>query len=338
VRRRARCWPLLAALAVVAACQGSDPQPLEYVGIDRFGDQTSLVAGGGRAATIGESALAGTLPTLRLERLDSSDPDRTVFLGDVIFGGGGRITRLAVSDEAAAVVVGGAVQVVDLTDPTLPVAALPDLPAVSDLVVGGRWVLAALGSDLHLVDREGLLAATTFGAASPPTALLATAGGFLAFTEAGYVAVDPSGATPTFTEVSDPALGNLRRAFPDGAGALVAGPAAAFDRSRVLRLDLTTPGAPVIVASTELAGTYVAFAWDGGATSVVAVHGAADGPDPLAFHQGYVVREVAGGFHGTGVPLTSWAQSDQPLAARASHLVAVSAQGLLLLRIGPGSP
>jgi hypothetical protein len=303
------------------------------VGLDRFGDQTSLVAGGGASSTIGHTASSGGYQVLRLARHDAASPDQTVFLGDVSFNGAGGITRLVVNDEAAAANVGGVVTIVDLSVPSLPIEVLPALGNPADLVVAGRWVLAAAGNDLVLVNRDAPLATTGYTAAGTPTALIATQGVFLAFTTAGYVVVDPAGAAPSFSEVSDAALANLRDAYAGGAGAMVAGPAASFGRSRVLRLDLATPAAPAIVRSHEVPGSYVTFAWDGGSTSVVAIHGDGDGPDPRSFHEGYVVREETDGFADFGVPLTFWSQSSQPLAAHANHLFAVEARGLLFLRI-----
>jgi hypothetical protein len=319
-------------LAGLSGCAGSDPQPLDLVGLDRFGDQTSLVAGGGASSTIGHTASSGGSPVLRLARHERTSPDQLVFLGDVLFAGG-PIARLTVTDEAAAVAVGGVVRVVDLTDPTLPIETLDALGDASDLAVGGTRVLAVAGSDLVLVDRGDPLTAATFTPAGQPTCLLATGSVFLAFTTTGYVLVDPSAATTTFSEVADPALADLRDAYADGASALIAGPALSPGSSRVLRLDLTNPAAPVIVSGHEVPGAYVAFAWDGGATSVVAIHGQGDGADPRAFHQGYVVREEAGGFQDAGVPLTFWSQSRQPLAAHADRLFAVEGEGLLFLRI-----
>jgi hypothetical protein len=266
-------------------------------------------------------------------RHDAASPDRTTLLGDVSFSGGGSITRLAVTDQSAAVNVNGVVRVVDLSGPSLSIEALPALGDADALALAGRWVLAAAGNDLVVVSRDAPDATTTYSAAATPTALLATQGSFLAFTATGYVAVDPTSATTIFREVSDPALANVRDAQAGGATAVVAGPSSTFGRSRVLRLDLTDPAAPAIVRGHEVPGTYVTFAWDGTSTSVVAVHGDGDGADPLRFHEGYVVREGADGFSDAGVPLTFWSESGEPLAAHADRLFAVEARGLLFLRI-----
>lgn len=327
---------LLVATAVsVAGCAGSDPQPLELVGLDGFGNQASLVAGGGATALVGyTSSGPGVIPVLRLVRHDASSPDQTVFVGDVTVGGAGSaITRLAVGDEAAALTAGGVVRLVDLSAPALRVETLTALGDARELAVAGGWVLAAVENELVLVHRDRPTTAYRFAAASTPTALLATGGAFVAFTGTGYIGVDPSLAPTIFTEVSDPAVANVRAAFADGAGAMVAGPAAAPGRSRVLRLDLAAPGAPVVIRGAEVAGAFVAFAWDGAATSVLAVHRDGDGADPASFHEGYVLREGAGGLDAAGVPLTFWSRSAQPLAAHAGRLFAVEGRGLALLRI-----
>jgi hypothetical protein len=319
-------------LAVLPGCRGSDPQPLELISLDPFGDQASLVAGGGASSIVGHTGTSGGSPILRLERHDRTSPDRLTLLGDVRFAGGGAITRLVVTDEAAAVNVGGVVKVVDLTVPALPIETLDVLGDASALAVGGSRVLAVAGGDLVLVDRGAPVVTAQFTPAAEPTCLVAAGGVFLAFTADGYVLVDPSSAT-TFAEVTDPTLAGVRDASADGASALVAGPASSPGRSRILRLDLSNPAAPAVVRGHEVPGAYVAFAWDGGSTAVIAVHGSGDGADPRAFHEGWVVREGAGGFADEGVPLTFWSETSQPLAAHVDRLFAVEAQGLLFLRI-----
>jgi len=326
-------WPLCGLiLAAIAACQGSDPQPLELVAVDPFGDQGSLVAGGGASSTVGFTASRESVPIVRFVRHDVASPDLTALVGDVRFAESGSVTRLVVSDEAAVATVGGIVKVVDLSDPTLPVESLDGVGDAADLAVKGRWVLAAVGGELVLVDRDAPVTPARYAAIGAPTALLATQGGFLAFTTIGYVVVDPGAANP-FTESSDALLANVEDARADGAGAVVAGPAPSFGRSRLLRLDLTDPASPVIVRTLELEGAYVAFAWDGDSTAVVAIHGAGDDANPRSFHEGYVVREEADGFAAVGVPLTFWSVGDQPLSAHASRLFAAQARGLALLRI-----
>jgi len=230
-------------------------------------------------------------------------------------------------------VVDGGVRVVDLSAPALPVEQLPVPGVAVDLAVSGRWVAVAIDHALVLVHRDDPLTPHPFATTSTPRALLATGATFLAFTTTGYVVADASGAAPTFQEVSDPVLGDLRAAEASGAAALVAGPASSPDRSRVLRLDLVSPATPVVVHGLEIPGAFVALASDGGATSVVAIHGEGDAAEPTAFHQGYLLRESSSGFQVAGLPLPFWSRSDQPLAAHAGHLFAVEAAGLALLRI-----
>lgn len=324
-------WLLLTTLS---GCQGSDPQPLEPVSLDRFAGQDSLVSGGGASSIVGYTApSAGFLPALRLVRHDAGSPEQLQPLGDVSFAGGGTITRLRVNDEAAALVLDGAVRVVDLTVPSLPVEGLLVPGAAVDVAVRGRWVAAAIDHGLVLVHRDEPTIAYPFAATSTPGALLATGATFLAFTTTGYVVADTSGPVPAFQEVSDPILRDLRAAEASAGTALVAGPGDAPDRSRVLRLDLTDPAVPVVVHAQEVPGGFVALAWDGGATSVIAVHGEGDGAEPTAFHQGYLLHESSGGFQQAGIPLPFWSRCDQPLAAHAGHLFAVEAVGLAHLRI-----
>jgi len=324
------CLLLLAALA---GCQGSDPQPLEPVSLDRFAGQDSLVDGGGASSVVGFTSPSGSfLPTVRLVRHEAASPERLQLLGDVSFAGV-RITRLRVTDEAAALVVDGGVRVVDLSAPSLPVEGIAVPGPAVDLAVSGRWVAVAIDHGLVLVHRDEPSVTHPFATTSTPSALLATGGSFLAFTTTGYVVADTSGAAPTFQEVSDPVLGNLRAAAASGSTALVAGPGASPDRSRVLRLDLTSPSMPLVVHGQEVPGAFVAFASDGDDLSVIAIHGDGDTSEPTAFHQGYLLRESSSGFQYAGLPLPFWSLGDQPLAAHAGHLFAVEAVGLGLLRI-----
>lgn len=327
------CLASLVAALGLLACQGSDPQPLELVSLDRFGGAGSLVDGGGASSVVGFTSGGSGPPTVRLLRHDAADPDGVTLLGDVSLAMNGLVTRLRVTDEAAALIVGGVVWVVDPSDPSLAAAQVPAPASAADLAVRGRWVAVAVSRALFLVHRDAPDTTYVWTASSTPTALLATPGGFLAFTTTGYLVADLSGATPAFQEVSDPVLRNFRGGFADGPGAVVAGPGSAPDRTRVVRLDLGDPSAPVVVRSLEVAGAYVALAWGGGATSVIATRGPGDDARPEAFHEGYLVREAADGFHASGLPLAFWSQSRQPLAAHADRLFAVEAGGLAHLRL-----
>jgi len=174
---------LLGALAL-AGCQGSDPQPLTPLSRDAFGGSESLVDGGGAGATLGFASPPVAGPTtVRLLRLDAADPDVAALLGDVPLGG--RATRLRVTDEAVAALVDGALLVADLADPALVPVAFEAPPGAVDLAVGGRWIAVAVDRALHLIDRDGLLPPATFATTSTPTAPVATAHGFLAFTTTG---------------------------------------------------------------------------------------------------------------------------------------------------------
>jgi len=291
------------------------------------------VDGGGAAASLGYTVQNGaSTPTIRLVRHDAASPDTLAALGDVAFSAGGRITRLRVTDEAAAVILSGTVWVVDLAAAPFAAVQLPAPGTAVDLAVAGHWVAVAVDHGLYLVDRDDPLQAFLQPTASTPSALLATPGGFLAFTTTGYVVADTTGGEPAFTEVVDPALANLQAASPGGRSALAAGPGSATGRTRVLRLDIADPTAPAVASSTEVSGTFVALAWDGGDTSVVAVHGDDDGVDPTAFRQGYLVRDGGGGLQASVIPLSFWSLSAQPLAARSGLLLAVGANGVALTR------
>ena len=330
-----RAWvaPLLAA-AALAACRGSDPQPFLPLALDRFAGASSLLAGGGSSSTFGYTSGPGLdYPTLRLVRQDPAELDALAPLGDVTFAPGAQLARLHVTEEAAVLVVDQGVQVVDLTGPWLAPEVLSlDRPAL-DAIAAGRWVAVAVDHGLTLVNRDDPATSYQQPTASTPAALLATRSGFLAFTATGYLTADTTGATPAFAEQRHPVLHDLREALALGDAALAAGPADDPDRTRVLRLDLTDPAAPAVVRSHEVPGGLVAFAWDGAATSLVAVHGPGDDADPVSFHEGYLLLESPAGFQARGVPLQFWSRGRQVLAAHAERLLAVQAAGVAALRI-----
>lgn len=334
IPRPAAAALLLCALGL-AGCQGSDPQPLSLVSRDAFGGSESLVDGGGGGATLGFGSPPVTGPTsVRLLRLDAADPDLATLIGDVPLGG--RATRLRVTDEAVAALVGGALLVADAADPALLPVAFEAPEGAADLAVRGRWIAVAANHALHLLDREGLAAPASYPTTATPTAPVATAWGFLCFTATGWVTADVTGPTPAFREVADPLLRDARAAaaLPGGAGAWVAGPGGAADRARVLRLDLSDPAAPVVLRSADLAGAFVAFAWDGGEEAVLAVHGEGDDPArPESFHEGWLLRESAGGLAATRLPLPFWSRSAQPFALHARRLLAAQPGGVTLLRL-----
>ena len=145
----------LLLLAVLGGCAGSDPQPLEPVSLDRFGGADSLVAGGGGSSALGYTAPTGSfLPAVRLVRHDAANPGILRPLGDVSFPGGTRITRLRVTDEAAALVLDGAVWVVDLADPSLTVWGVAVGGLALDVAVSGRWAAVAVDHGLVLTHRD----------------------------------------------------------------------------------------------------------------------------------------------------------------------------------------
>ncbi len=328
----------LAALAAgtLSACRGSDPQRLEALSVDPLGGAGSLVAGGGAEARLAYTA-ADSIgnPRLRLLGLDPAAPGGASQEGEVILPGGGTITRLRVDGGVAALLLDGEPWLVDLADPALPVGKLAAPAGVLELAVRGRWVALGLQDRLALVDREVPAVAVEHPLAGPVAAIVTTAWGFFAFAGGGGVAVDLTGGAPAFQDVAAPSLAGVRAAAPsaDGRAAMAAGDGPAPGHAVVLRLDLAVPSAPTVVARRELPGAFAAFAWDGEDLSVLAVHGEADGAAPGAFHQGWLVREGAGGFEAEGVPLAFWSDSAQPLAARAGHLLAARADGVALLRI-----
>jgi hypothetical protein len=324
--------PLL--VAALLACRGSDPQPLQFLGGDDFRvwDIEPHLAGGGVSGVFAYTrpwSTDGAL--LRVLRHDPNAPDVLTHLGEVEFGAG--TGEVFASDAIIAVVRVGGVTLVDAADPALPMTDISLASPPKLLAADARWVLAASGSTLTLVDRSAPSTRTTATAPAEVTCLLATQGSFLAFTANGYVHVVP-GDVPAFVATAHAAIRGFRAGFADGAEAMVAGPATTIGRSRVARLDLSNPAAPAVLRSHDVDGEFGSFAWDGGDTSVV---GIVTHTDPyweptVGIEEGWVVHEADGAFTSVGTPLPTW----QPLPAMAAHagyLFALSGAGFGFYRL-----
>lgn len=317
------------ALAGLLACRGSDPQPLEFIVGDHFYASNASLAGGGSSGVVAYTRWDGTgRTTVRVIRHDAAAPDELELLGEVDFGSAS-VARLAVSDDTVAVSGDGGVTLIELRDASLGTSLVSLAATPTAVAVEGRWLLAASGDQLTLVDLDGGARVTSPAAPSPFTSVLASQGTFLAFTATGYVHVTP-GPTVAWRSVEDPVIRNFRGAFADGAEAMVAGPSLALGRSRVVRLDLSAPGSPVVLRSHELDGAFADFAWDGGETSLVAV-GGGDAFQPI--HEGYVVREEGGTFASFGIPLPQRFGRGDGIAAHADRLFALSDENFGLYAI-----
>lgn len=324
------------ALIAFAACRGSDPQPLEFV----WGDDvwSRAIAGGGSSDVVAYSRYDMYTASLsvRFLRHDAARPDDLRLVGDVDVAGW-ELGCLFVSGTVAVFCAGG-VTAVDLASGSLPTRTLPLSTSPQALAAQGRWLLAAAGNTLTLVDLEqpSPAAVASAVASASVTAVLATNGLFFAFTTAGYVRVAPDAVAPVFAEVEDASIRNFRAAYPDGVQAIVAGPSAAVGRSRVARLEFVAPptqGAPlspVLVSEHEVPAPFAAFAWDGGTTSIVAI---ASGGTFGEIHEGHVVHEGAGSFTSAGIPLPPYSGSGNPIAAHADRLFAIGSSGIGMYRI-----
>jgi hypothetical protein len=313
-----RLFALIALFALVA-CRGSDPQPLVFLTGEQFNTVSSIVVGGGSSEFVGY-----TRPGfVRLLRYDQGSPGQVALVGDIDLWATGDVSVMAIAGTVAILGSSTHATLVDLTSPllaskTVPLSMLPDA-----LALDGRWLLTASGNTLTLTDIEQVSPPASAVVTSAVTALVATQGSFLAFTRSGYVHVTPDATAPTFDAVQNPIIRNFQSAFADGAEALVAGPAVSVGRSRVVRLDLRSPGAPAMIRSYEVNGDFGFFAWDGASTSVVAIAGGWG----HTVTEGYVVREENGSFTSFGIPLPERSDTANPIAAHANLLFAVGQDG-----------
>jgi hypothetical protein len=319
---------LVLALALLSACAGSDRQPLDPVLRDGFRAEGSIIAGG-PTGVVAYTRNDGTgYIRLRVLRHDAATPDVVEVAGEIELGFLATVSCLAVTATDVVACSGGEVTLFSLGANAFSPSTV-SLPIAPDVVAAeGRWLLAAEGSRLVLVDLEGG-PISAFDSSTPVTAVVATGEAFLAFTNSGYVHVRPDAVSPSFTSVASPALRNLRWAWADGAVALAAGPASTLARSQVLRLDVSSPATPVVVARGEVPVEFDQFAGDGGAMSVIA--GADDRFTGTG--DGYVVRERSGGFQSAGIPLPHDLGRRTSIAVHADRLFALGIDGLGVYRI-----
>lgn len=308
---------LLVVVLILGACRGSDPYPFELIRSESFySPPWPLLAGGGPSDVIGYTYWNGYGSTiLQLARHDPGDPDALIDLGTVTYPG--TLGCLAISGTRAVLGCGSTVTVVDFSGSGPAVASITLGLAADHVVAEGRWLLAAAGEMLELVDLDQPTSHFAYTASAPVTSILPAQGDFLSFTSAGYVHVAPDAMGPAFTETLDATLRSFEAGFTDGLEAVVAGPSAAVGQSRIARLDLSSLAAPVLLRSAQFAGTYGAFAWDGAGTSILEILGSAG----TGIYEGYLIRERDDGFTGTGVPIPNWWPGiPTHVAARAGHL------------------
>jgi hypothetical protein len=228
------------------------------------------------------------------------------------------------SQTTAVVGCGPDVTLIDFSGPSLEVTTATLDIAPDHVVAEGGWLLASETVTLQLVSLAQPAVRFSFTAGDRVTALLPVSGSFLAFTATGYAHVEPDVTTPTFSSTTDGSVRGFERGFVDGLGALVAGPSSTLGRSRIARLDLSTPGSPVIVGGTEVDRNFSTFTWNGGDTSILEIEDeAGDGT-----YEGYLVREQDGQFESTGIALPLWLDGSVP------H-IAAHGDRLFVMELGP---
>jgi hypothetical protein len=321
-----RCF--VPTLALLAACGESDRQPLDPVLKDAFRSEGAVIAGGPTGVVVYTRFDGTGQVRLRVLRHDAAAPDLVEVAGEIDLGFLNQPTCLAVS--TADVIACAGIQVVFFSlEANAFSPRTVELPIAPEVVAAeGRWLLAAQANRLVLADLQAGTS-RSFDGATPVTGVVAAGGEFLAFTTTGYVHVLPDPVSPVFTPVASTAVRNLRWAWADGAEAVAAGPAPTLGRSQVLRLGVSSPATPVIIASVEVPIEFREFAWDGGAMSVVA--GGGDAFSGIS--QGYVVREQSGGFRTAGIPLPLYFGTGSPIAAHGDRLFALGLEGLGVYRI-----
>lgn len=279
---------------------------------------TATLAGGGASGVVAYSAWDGYGHSpLRVLRHDAAHPDQLADLGTVDLPGYGWEQLALTGTRAVAGTGGSQIVLVDFTGPDLATTTVQLGAAPTKVLADGRWLLAASGTRLELVDTTAPATRFTSAAPSPVTSILETAGGFVAFTETGFVRVEPDASSPSFVSSTSVEVRRFRRAFLDGTDAVAAGPAATFGMTRIARLDLSNPRAPVVKKSSELNGEYASFAWDGGEISTLEILGVRG----TGWDHGYVVREGPGGFTGTAIQFPYWWQeAETHVAAHAARL------------------
>jgi hypothetical protein len=320
----ARLPRILPALLLLAACQGSDPQPLLLLTREDLASSgaSMLVEGGGASQYLAYVWSNG----LHVVRLDPAAPDRLQLVASesaLSLAGFGFTGDLLLTWQTGGYPPQNTFWVQDLAAAGRPVrsAQLGDLTPTAG-AASGRWVLVGSGTTLALLDLQ---------TARPPLALdshaeiltIAPVGDrFVAFTPTGWLLVVPDATAPTVTAHEDASLAGFRIVYPDGAASLVAaGPSAYLSTSRVARLDFD--GALTLRYQVEVPGTFAAFAWDGLGRGVIEVDvGGAVNP------VGFFADDGGKGFglRGLALPITN--TGGPTFAAHAGRLLLSDIQGI----------
>lgn len=329
MNRRPSPLALLASAVLAAGCLKSDPQALQLLEHDDYQAWPWATTGGGGATDLvaySRESYDGNVE-IRVLRHDAAQPDRLESLGEVNLGTAAAPSSIVVSGTTVLALLGPTVIVVEAGAGPLATSTLSLYPEPNLVTADDRWLLAASGSTLTLIDRTSPTSRASLDAPADVTALLPTGGSFLAFTTAGFVHVTPALPTPGAVAVADANVRGFRSVYGAGVEALAAGPATKL-ASRIARLDLSDPAAPAVRWIAEVPGAFYAFAWDGEDTAVLALEETEPGSTAPWVYEAWVLRERNGGpVPPFGIPLPGWRPGTPNLAAHAGDLFVVGGPG-----------
>jgi hypothetical protein len=324
---------LAPALAcALAACQGSDPQPLELLSADRSG--ASAVGGGGDGDVIAYGIGSGFGPSaVRFVALDPAAPGGLAFLGDVDVSATGAPDRIAIRGDVAAVTGLNVVVLIDLTSPSLPARAVSVPSPVTGMALFPGWLATTSTASVTLVDLAPGGETRTWPCAAAPTAVLSTnASRFWIFTGGGYLELDLSSLPAAGTTLAPVPSATMRGVVAGYVGADMAvavSPGSTPGTTRVQRLDGTPGASPQALETLELPWVYSGFAWDGAGRGVLSVN---DPTDPYAnfSREGWLITDAGGRLSASGLPLPDYQARQQTLAARSGQLFILDQSASLL--------
>lgn len=215
---------------------------------------------------------------------DGQSPDLLLTLNTVSLGiptTDTSVSNITLTPAWAVATIGPYVAGVSLANaPAFSLNFLFQIGGVSKACATGNWLLVTDDTELVLFDISDPANPVALPPLTPQpltrvTGLNASAGGFFVFTENGYMYIDLSSPTDIkVTAISDLDLGKAEKVYCYANKLYLAGPSKLAGKSKIARVDVSTPEVPVIeIINNNIPGEFFDFAFDGMQTCYILLDG-----------------------------------------------------------------
>lgn len=227
--------------------------------------------------TSSAGSFSGFNETLKVYQQDVVNPDLLLDLGSVDLGVDTLYHRLAditLNSQWATVTINynessqGWVALVPMAGPTYSLSATISIGATLDRAVAmGNWLLVASDTDLALYDittPSSPVLKATYVLSGSTTSMVALENGFFVITNNGYGYMDVSNPLNIiFDEAANADIKQSKKAYLVGNKLYIGGPSIYAGKSKIARLDISTPDAPTVdVINDNIDGTFADFCYD----------------------------------------------------------------------------